>query len=102
MPAIGAIDRAAVERELRVAHGELGIAQRELGFGQLHRRDRRWRCAAPCMRSSLGLCVVERDLGAVERDLLGFGIEPGDDLALLDLRAGLRPGPRSAGRRRRG
>ena len=81
MPAIGATIGAAVEREFGVAHGQPAFSTRKLGLGHLHGGGgvggaQRRRCARPWR-----LCVVEGDLGAVERDLLGFRIEPGDDLA---------------------
>ncbi len=80
-------DRAAVEIELRVAQRQLRIADDEFGVGHLHQRGGvggAQRLDALELRFRVG----ERDLGAVERNLLDLGIKQRDHRACLDLRAG--------------
>ena len=72
-------DRAAFEREFGVAQRQARIVQRPARRRSPARAWQRWNCAATLTRASLRFSVVERDLGAVERDLLGLGVEPGDD-----------------------
>ena len=61
----------------------LAFSSDELGVLDLHRRSR-VRILQRTDAVELGLRVVERDLGAVDGDLLGVGIKQGDHAAGFD------------------